>query len=215
MGRKGILKGRGRASGLGQACTPAPVGCPALALTLGPSFPEPSKSQPCSPCLHAWPHPPTPAPTCQPRASGLSLGRPQLLRAGRELSAAPRPQPRIPGAASCMAQGTPRTTHFLPLPVAPAGHVALQEASPGAWAATCHNLRNMETDTKVKLVVSGPYLAASQQWPIQRPLDLISALSARPALPAIGFKAVPTSQDPQPQEEVGPSVAPAPAASSP
>lgn len=69
--------------------------------------------------------------------------------------------------------------------------MALQEASPGAWTATCHNLRNMEIDTKVTLVVSGPYLAASQQWPIQRPLGLISALSPRPTLPAVGFKAVP------------------------
>lgn len=75
----------------------------ALTLTLGPSFPEPSESQAahhaCMPGLT-----PTPAPTCQPRASVLSRGRPQVLGAGRELSAAPRPASHAPQSPPAAAQ---------------------------------------------------------------------------------------------------------------
>lgn len=115
-GQEGHSERQGASQWAGQACTPAPVGCPALALTLGASFPEASKSQPCSPCLHTWPHPPTPAPTCQPRASGLSLGRPQLLGAGRELSASPGHSPGSPEQLSARLRAPREPLTFSPSP---------------------------------------------------------------------------------------------------
>lgn len=126
---------------------------------------------------------PSPSPPPAPGGSQGALGSPLPV-----LPRVPVPRPRVPRAASHMAQGTLRAPCSLPA-TAPARHMALQ-ASPGAWGATCHNFKNIETDTKVRLFPSQPYSAATQQWPIQRPLGLISAPTRHPTLPADGFKAV-------------------------
>lgn len=80
--------------------------------------------------------------------------------ARRELSATSWPASRAPQCPCATAQDPQsRLLHgsghaHQPLavrPAAPGQHVALREASPGAWVATCYNLKNMETYTKSKL----------------------------------------------------------------